>query len=200
MYRTLFAVAALALALLAAPGDVQAQGTGTVFTTPANSYSYTPSYATMTPSYATIAPSYGTAATYATTVAPTYAYTYTPSYAITPAPSYAMTPTYRPYVPYNRIDYTADGRYYATSGYGFIQPQAAYYPANNDVYTLSNGYPYYNPTTGTYYHAPTFNPGAVYGGFSAGYPSSYAPYRTFWNNISRYNVWTPTYAPLGTGR
>ena len=144
-----------------------------------------------------VTPSYGTA-TYAT-FAPSYGYIYTPSYAITPAPSYAITPAYRPYVPYNRIDYSADGRYYATAGYGFIQPPAAYLPAN-DTYTLSNGYPYYNPVTRSYYYAPTYNPGAVYGGFSAGYPSSYAPYRTYWNNISRYNVWTPTYAPLGSGR
>jgi hypothetical protein len=180
MRKILLSVAAVATLtfLVVAPDRAKAQGTNgsaTIYTSPANGATYTPSYATVS------------------TYTPSYVTSFTPSYTLAPSyipPSVSYSEPYRPSLsPRGNIAYSPDGLFYAPTTNAYTPSYLAQYPAST-IYNLENGYPYYNPMTGTYYNAPTFNPGAVYGYNSPNYPPSYASYRTFWNGVRPYRVWS----------
>jgi hypothetical protein len=173
-YRSLAAAVIALIFLAVAPDCANAQvGTGTIYTSPVDSPTYSSPSAYYAPIY------------YSVPVSRTI---YTPR---DTTPRSYITPIYRTYTPpSSAITFSADGTAYATNSNRYIQSYHTFSLANNDV-SWRSGAIYLDPNSGNYYRAPTFNPAAVYGGFVSNYPSSYAPYRSFWFGVSRYRAWSP---------
>jgi hypothetical protein len=157
MRKTLITAAAAALLLLAASGPATAQDQATIYTSPATTY--TPSY--YTPGV-TLTPSYATVAPSISYPSPTISYTFR---------NYSNVPVNRPFNPPVVL---TERPTISTNGLPF------------GYYIRSDSYPYYNPTLGTYYYQPDYNPGVTNGYFSYRYPTAYAPYRTYWLGTSYY--------------